>query len=165
MGYALEAFEKNIANLPQGEKFEFDLSVEEAYGEYLQEHVIKLPKDIFNINGKFDEARIFPGNVIPLANEDGNHFEGIVKEILDDTVEIDLNHPLAGKPLHFKGTIITTRTATIEEMEKFVNDLNGDEDCECCQNKEQCGDHHGDCCHHDEGCQHGGCGCGHHHCH
>ena len=83
-------------------------------------------------------------------------------------VKIDLNDILAGKSLHFTGTIITSREATIEEMAGYINMISG-EGCGC-----GCGcdhDHdHGEGCgcghHHDHDHNHGeGCGCGHHHDH
>ena len=152
LGFALESFEDEIKNMNEGEMFDFTIPVEKAYGEFKEEHVIELKKEIFNIDGKFDEARIYPGNVIPLANADGNRFDGIVREVRADVVVMDLNHPLAGKPLHFKGQIVTNRPATTKEVESFVNKMNGEEDCECC------GHHHeGECDHHHD------CGCGHHH--
>ena len=155
LGFTLDAFERNIARLGAGDTFDFTVPVEDAYGEYTDEHVISLKKEIFNVNGKFDEARIYPGNVVPLANADGNRFDAIVKEVRDDVVVMDLNHPLAGKPLHFRGHIVTARPADTGEIQKFVSEMNGEEHCDGCG-------HHGHCAdHHDEDCGHGGCGCGH----
>ena len=155
LGFALESFEQHIQGLKDGDTFDFTIPVEEAYGEFMEEHVIELKKDLFCIDGKFDELRIYPGNVVPLANADGNHFDAIVNEVRDDVVVMDLNHPLARKPLHFKGTIMANRTATTKEIEAFVNRMNGEDGCGCCGG--ECGDHD---CHGDHPC-HGG----HHDCH
>lgn len=154
LGFTLDAFEHQIENMEEGNAFDFIIPIEEAYGEFTEEHVIELQKDLFNVNGKFDSSRIFPGNVIPLANADGNRFEGIVKEVRDDVVVVDLNHPLAGKPLHFKGQIVSSHSATDEEVQSFVNKMNGEEDCECCEHGEDC------CGQHDGKCGHHGCKCG-----
>lgn len=156
LGFTLPAFETHIDGLGTGDEFDFTIPVEEAYGSYTDEHVVKLKKEIFNINGKFDEARIYPGNVIPLANEDGNRFDGIVKEVGDDEVTIDLNHPLAGKELHFRGRIVSTHPATTEEINLFVKQMNGEDECGCCGHGEGCDGHH------DDHCGHEGCGCRHH---
>lgn len=158
LGFTLDAFEQHILELAEGDTFDFIIPVNEAYGEFTDDHVIELQKDIFNINGKFDDTRVYPGNVIPLANADGNRFDGIVKEVRDDVVVMDLNHPLAGKPLHFKGTIVSSHTATNEELQNFLNKMNGGEDCDCCEHGDDCeGKHEGHC-----GCDHEG-GCCHHH--
>lgn len=154
LGFALPKFEENIIDTRVNDMFEFTIGVKDAYGEFEQAHVVTLAKDVFCIDGKFDDARIFPGNVIPLMNEDGNHFEGLVKEIKEDSVIIDLNHPLAGKDLHFKGFVIENRPATKEEIVEFAGKLS--EECSC----GECSHEH---CLHEEGEEHHHCGCG--HCH
>ena len=54
MGTTLEAFESQIVPLKKGDKFDFTIPSAEAYGEYNDEHVLDLPKHIFEIEGKFD---------------------------------------------------------------------------------------------------------------
>ena len=95
LGVALEAFEAKLKDLNAGDEFDFTLSVDEAYGPYEQEHVIELPKSTFMLNGRFQNDVIFEGAVIPLVNADGNRFQGLVLEVKEDVVIIDLNHPLA----------------------------------------------------------------------
>ena len=43
--------------------------------------------------------------------------DGRVVEIGDDTVKVDLNHPLAGEDLHFKGEVLSVRVATADELD------------------------------------------------
>lgn len=143
LGIALDSFENKILALTEGEAFDFVLKVDEAYGPYEQDHVIELPKETFAINGRFDKDMVYPGAVLPLVNADGMRFQGLVLELKDNTVIIDLN-PLAGKDLHFKGQVVTMRDATNEEIQALINH----EGCNC----------GGDC---EGGCE-GGCG-GHHH--
>ena len=144
LGIALDSFESKILALAEGEAFDFVLKVDEAYGPYEQDHVIELPKETFAINGRFDKDMVYPGAVLPLVNADGMRFQGLVLELKDNTIIIDLNHPLAGKDLHFKGQDVTMRDATNEEIQALINH----EGCNC----------GGDC---EGGCE-GGCG-GHHH--
>lgn len=144
LGIALDSFESKILALAEDEAFDFVLKVDEAYGPYEQERVIELPKETFAINGRFDKDMVYPGAVLPLINADGMRFQGLVLELKDNTVIIDLNHPLAGKDLHFKGQVVTMRDATNEEIQALINH----EGCNC----------GGDC---EGGCE-GGCG-GHHH--
>ena len=144
LGIALDSFESKILALAEGEAFDFVLKVDEAYGPYEQDYVIELPKETFAINGRFDKDMVYPGAVLPLVNADGMRFQGLVLELKDNTVIIDLNHPLAGKDLHFKGQVVTMRDATNEEIQALINH----EGCNC----------GGDC---EGGCE-GGCG-GHHH--
>lgn len=158
MGTTLEAFESQIVPLNKGDKFEFTIPFAEAYGEYDEEHVIDLPKTIFEIDGKFDGEHIYPGNIIPLMNSEGQRLNGSVVEVKADTVVMDMNHPLAGEDLTFVGEVIESRPATNEEIQELVKIMTGDGGCGC-----GCGDCESDC---GDGCgsnEQEGCGCG--HCH
>lgn len=167
---ALDALEERLENLKLGEKFDFELDKEKAFGEYETSRVIELNKEMFIVDGQFDSKNIFKGAQIPLKNEDGNFFIGTVLEIGDAAVKVDLNHPLAGKKLNFKGYIIENREATKDEIKTMLSHMNGGGcggDCGGCEGG--CGHHEGGCGHHDheDGCcghhEHkGGC-CGHHH--
>lgn len=169
-GIALDSFEKYVGVLNQGDEFDFTLTKDQAYGDYEQAHVIDLDREIFTVNGHFDHDNIFVHAMVPLQNEDGNRFYGRVLAITDDKVRMDLNHPLAGKALHFIGKILVHRDATNEEIQGLINRMSGEEcGCGCGHHHdgEEChchGEHHhheGGCCH-GEGHQHGtdGCGCG-----
>ncbi len=103
-GITLEAFEKNISELAKGDTFDFTLTKEEAYGDFEQERVLDLEREMFCINGHFDHEHIFKDAIVPLQNEDGNRFYGRVMSVDENKVKMDLNHPLAGKSLNFKGT-------------------------------------------------------------
>ncbi len=153
LGVALEAFEAKLKDLNAGDEFDFTLSVDEAYGPYEQEHVIELPKSTFMLNGRFQKDVIFEGAVIPLVNADGNRFQGLVLEVKEEVVIIDLNHPLAGKELHFKGSVVTSREATDAEVTSLIKMMSGEGGCGC-----GCGCE-GDC---EGGCSSEGCGCGDH---
>lgn len=167
---ALDALEERLENLKLGEKFDFELEKEKAFGEYEPSRVIELNKEMFIVDGQFDSKNIFKGAQIPLKNEDGNFFIGTVLEIGDAAVKVDLNHPLAGKKLNFKGYIIENREATKDEIKTMLSHMNGGGcggDCGGCEGG--CGHHEGGCGHHDheDGCcghhEHkGGC-CGHYH--
>lgn len=152
MGFTLEAFEKNLINLNAGDKFDFTLSVDDAYGPHMPEGVQELPKSVFEINGKFDSEHIKEGLVIPMMNQQGERFNATVTEITENTVTVDLNHPLAGKELNFKGQVVVSRDATNQEIEDLVKMMTGG-----------CGGNCGGCggnCGGDEGCNCGGdCDC------
>lgn len=156
MGTTLERFEKEIAGLNKGDHFEFVIPCAEAYGEYMPEGVRTVSKEMFCIDGKFDEERIFQGAIIPLQDNEGHHFYATVGEVTADTVTVDLNHPHAGKDLTFEGEVVESREATNAEIQEAVMMMSG-EGCGC-----GCGDCGSDC---GDGCgsgcgDEGGCGCG-----
>ena len=153
LGLTLEAFENQLKDLKAGDKFDFTIASADAYGEYDEDHVIDLPKDIFLVDGKFDDTRIKEGAVVPLLTAEGQHINGSVVEVKDDVVVMDMNHPLAGCDLNFVGEVVTNRPATNEELAEMARMMSGG--CGGCGGG-CCGD--GDCG--DGGCGDGGCGSG-----
>ncbi|BEG97757.1 FKBP-type peptidyl-prolyl cis-trans isomerase [Bacteroides sedimenti] len=149
MGTTLDAFESQLTGLATGDKFEFTIASDDAYGEYNDEHVIELPKNVFEINGKFDAERIFAGNVVPLMDAEGNRMNATVLEVSDSNVKVDLNHPLAGEDLTFVGEVLESRPATNEEIQGMINMMSS-EGCGC--GCDSCGDG----CDDNQGCG-GGC--------
>ena len=106
-GMMLPAFEKALNGLEVGGTFNFSIEPAEAYGEYNEEHVLDLPKNIFEVDGKFDAEMIKEGNTVPMMDSNGNRMNGSVLEVKDDIVVMDFNHPLAGETLHFSGEVST----------------------------------------------------------
>ena len=154
LGLTLESFEDQVKNLKAGDKFDFTISATEAYGEYDEEHVIELPKNIFEIEGQFDSERVAEGNVVPLMTAEGQRINGIVIEVKDEVVIMDMNHPLAGCDLNFVGEVVESRPATNEEIQEIAKMMGGGGcgcGCDSCGDDcgDDCGDHKcgGGCCH------------------
>lgn len=129
MGICLQAFEDQVTPLNKGDKFSFDLAPDQAYGQHVAERVLELDKQIFQVNGKFDDAHIKKDAIVPLQNADGQRFNAVVLEIGDDKVKLDLNHPLAGKTLHFDGEVLDSYEASKEDVAEYVNKLNAGHSC------------------------------------
>lgn len=117
-GQMLPLFESKLDGLATGEAFKFKIESKDAYGEVNEGAVVDLPKNIFEVEGKIDDNILKIDNVIPMQDTNGNKLQGIVKEIKDETVKMDFNHPLAGDDLYFSGKIIEVREATKEELEQ-----------------------------------------------
>jgi FKBP-type peptidyl-prolyl cis-trans isomerase SlyD len=110
-GQMLPKFEEHLSPLSTGDSFDFKLAAEDAYGEYSDEAVASLPKDMF-AGTEIPEI----GAVLPLQDNQGNRFQGQVVSVAEDSVIVDLNHPMAGQELHFKGNIVNVRPANPEEL-------------------------------------------------
>jgi FKBP-type peptidyl-prolyl cis-trans isomerase SlyD len=115
-----------------GDKFDFTINPADAYGEYNEEHLMELPKTVFEVDGKFDANMVKEGNVVPMMDSSGNRLNGSVMEVKDDIVLIDFNHPLAGETLHFSGEVIDVHNPTEQEIASLTADAGecGD-DCGC----------------------------------
>ena len=90
-GFALDKFEEQMEATAKGEDFKLTLSKEEGYGEYHDELVLDLDREMFCINGHFDHEHIYQDAIVPLQNEQGERFNGRVMEISEDKVKMDLN--------------------------------------------------------------------------
>ena len=149
LGMTLDAFEAQIVPLKAGEEFDFTLVPDDAYGDYDEAGKQALPRNVFEINGKLDSRFIFEGAVVPLTSADGARFNGTIVEIGEEKITVDLNHPLAGKSLNFKGKVVETREATNDEIRDALNQITG-----CGGGCGGCGG--GSC----DGCESKGEGCG-----
>ena len=144
VGMMLPKFEENLFGMQVGDKFDFVINTEDAYGEYDDDSVLDLDRAIFEIDGKLDEEMIFEGNVVPLMDNEGNRVNAQVVTVTDTHVTVDLNHPLAGENLHFKGSVLEVREASEKELAALMGGG-------CSGGCSGCGD---------GGCDEGGCGCG-----
>jgi len=115
-GNMLPKFESNLADLKVDDKFEFTLEANDAYGEFIEEAIVELPVDVFMVEGKVDPEMLKVGNIIPMQDNEGRPMDGVVVGVENDQVKMDFNHPMAGKNLHFTGTIVDLRDATAEEL-------------------------------------------------
>ncbi len=152
VGYTLDAFEDNLKDLKKGDSFDFTIPFAEAYGEYNPDHVQDFDREVFTIDGKFDSAHIFAGNVVEMMRADGSPILGTVKEVTPFKVVMDFNHPLAGCDLQFFGNVVESRPATDAEMKKFYDALRASQ-----QGCGGCGGCKGGSC--GEGCDEGCGGC------
>lgn len=112
----VEPLEKALEGMREGETFEVAATSEQAFGPYDPEHVVTLDREIFNVDGKFDDEIVKVGNAVPMMTADGFRMMGLVKEVNDKNVIMDFNHPLAGKDVIFKGKVKLVRDATEEEL-------------------------------------------------
>ena len=159
----LEKFEDNIKGMEPGSKFSFVLTPEEGYGPVDPERIIDLPIQVFyGQDGKPLEQFLQVGARVPLVNGAGQMVPGVVLEVGDAMVKVDLNSPMAGKTLNFSGEILSVREATEKELQEGLHGEYVHSNC-----NGGCGGH----CHHGEGggchgegggCHEGGCGG---HCH
>jgi len=95
-GMIIRGFETAVISMKPGEKKTVTVLPEDGYGNYNENLLLEVPKDKI------------PGNINPevgielqLVNKQGNALPVVVKEILEKTIKLDANHPLAGKVLVF----------------------------------------------------------------
>jgi FKBP-type peptidyl-prolyl cis-trans isomerase SlyD len=93
------------------------ISPENGYGVASDENIVKLPKSVFAPEGEeLDSEVVFEGNRIPMTDNEGYRYMAKVVSISPEEITMDFNHELAGKNLHFTGTIVEVREASEEEL-------------------------------------------------
>ncbi len=117
VGQMIPEFEAQLEGKEEGEEFAFGIKSQDAYGEYDPEAIAPVPKESFVIDGNLATELLQVGKVIPMRDQNGNQLLGTVKEVREDNVLLDFNHPMAGVDLYFTGTIEDVRDATESELE------------------------------------------------
>lgn len=82
---------------------EISVPCQEAYGEYNEEAKQMVPKE------QFGDLELQVGMPLQAQGQDGNPIQVTVAAINDNEVQVDFNHPLAGKDLDFSITVQTIK--------------------------------------------------------
>jgi len=153
-GQIIPGLEEKIKELKAGENADIKVAAADAYGIYDENAVQTLPKE------QFAGLELQVGMTLYGQGEHGETVQVIVKNFNDETVEIDFNHPLAGKDLLFAISIVEVREATADEI--LNGYVGGAHSCGC--GSGGCGSHEHDdeheCCGgHGHDHEHGESGC------
>lgn len=105
-GEQFDAFDKNIRGLKTGDQFSFLVESDDAFGPFDEEAISDIPKKVFEHEGKIDEGLFELYKILPMKDEEGNEFSGVIIGIDEDQVKLDFNHPLAGESIWFDGEVI-----------------------------------------------------------
>ena len=92
----IKGFDDGVKEMEVGDKKTINIPSAEAYGAYLDDLVKTFPLD--SMKG----TDVTPGQTVLMSSEDGKKFPCMIKEIKEEEVLVDFNHPLAGKDLTFE---------------------------------------------------------------
>jgi peptidylprolyl isomerase len=95
-GKIIKGLEKAMLGMQTGEKKTVTVKPEEGYGNYNENLLIEMPKKRIPENISPEK-----GMLLQLVDKNGLKLPVIVNEILDESIRLDANHPLAGKVLVF----------------------------------------------------------------
>jgi len=139
-GQIIPGLEKALLGMSVGEEKDVTVAPAEGYGEAEPGLMESLPREVF-------PADVEPGDSFRMRTESGHTVIVYVDSVADDTVVVDLNHPLAGEVLHFHVKIVDAREATEEDLANCASCAGcscEDGDCDCDDDGCNCGcDHHG----------------------
>ena len=109
VGQIIPGLEKELQGKKAGENMKVVVGAAEGYGEYNEQAVRDIPKQSFP-----EDMEIEPGMVFQ-ANGPQGPATVRVKEVKEDVVVGDFNHPLAGENLNFDVKITEVRDVTEDE--------------------------------------------------
>ncbi len=142
----IPGLEKELTGKSVGDSFSVEVQPKDAYGEYVDDLVMEVPRTNFP-----SDVNIEVGMQFTADGATGSPTVTVV-EINGDKIKIDANHPLAGEKLFFDIKIADIREATEDELKYGLYNLGGG-----------CGGCGGSCdgCGSGSGCSgcSGGCGC------
>ncbi|MDE2155669.1 MAG: peptidylprolyl isomerase [Xanthomonadaceae bacterium] len=110
-GQLIPGLEKALEGHQAGEALEVDVAATDGYGEREEGRIQRMSKKYFP-----QADRLKPGMVTVLQLKEGGHRAVTVHKVGMTAIDVDLNHPMAGKPLHFEVAIGEVRDASEEEI-------------------------------------------------
>jgi FKBP-type peptidyl-prolyl cis-trans isomerase SlyD len=113
-GQIIPGLENALVGMSQGESGDIMVAAADAYGDVNPEAVQTLPIE------QFAGIDLVEGMNLYGQGEGGQQVQVTVTSFDDKEVNIDFNHPLAGKDLMFSVTVLSAREATADEISSGV---------------------------------------------
>ena len=110
-GNIIAGLEKAMAGKSEGDRFDVIVAPAEGYGEKRENFTQRVPKKYFR-----DAEQLKPGMMTVLSVSGGGQRQVTVQKVGSSVIDVDLNHPMAGKTLHFAIEVTGVRDATEEEL-------------------------------------------------
>lgn len=98
-GQLIPGFENAIIGKVVGDKVTANITPEEGYGLVREDLIVSVPLDKM-------PGDVEVGQALEAQGDDGQSAQVFVKEVNEDNVVIDGNHPLAGKDLVFEIEVV-----------------------------------------------------------
>ena len=134
-GNIIAGLEAGLLGAKVGETRNVHVLAVDAYGEHDPKRVLPVNRSSFPADFEF---RL--GEMLRIRDASGHVFQAIPVAVNEETVELDLNHPMAGKDLDFKVTILNVRPATEAEIANGSLHLGGCAGCSHgCDDPSTCG--------------------------
>jgi len=109
-GQLIQGFEDALYEMVSGEKKTFTLPPEEAYGEKNPDAFTTIKRDLFPEGFEFAVDR-----TVPLMGPGGEPVLGLITELTEEEIIVDLNHPMAGRTLVFEVEVLSVNKEEQDE--------------------------------------------------
>jgi FKBP-type peptidyl-prolyl cis-trans isomerase SlyD len=108
-GQIIPGLERQLEGLEQGAMVTLHVPAAEAYGVRDETLIVEVPRGNFS-----SDVDLTIGNTV-MAEGQGQPTVLTIREVREDVVVLDANHPLAGKDLNFAVELVGVRAATPDE--------------------------------------------------
>ena len=95
-GSVIAGFDEGVTGMQVGEKKTVNIPSDQAYGEKQEDLFMEFPMDRFP-----EDMKPEVGMQLSMSNGSGENFPVVIREVRENTVVLDANHPLAGEDLNF----------------------------------------------------------------
>jgi len=109
----LPALERQLTGMSPGETRQIRVPAREAYGEYDPQALMDVPRSQIP-----PDLPLTPDTRFRVQDDHGRVLLASLEAFDEQTVRLNLNHPLAGKDLDFQATVVGLREPTDEERKR-----------------------------------------------
>ncbi|NQV91484.1 peptidylprolyl isomerase [Candidatus Woesearchaeota archaeon] len=113
-GHVVPGFDNAIVGMDKDEEKEITITPEDGYGPINAELTKEVPRDQLP---KDQDPKV--GMMLAVSLPNGQQVPATITNVTEEKVTIDLNHPLAGKTLHFKIKVVDITEVSEEELKKM----------------------------------------------
>jgi FKBP-type peptidyl-prolyl cis-trans isomerase SlpA len=100
-GSLLPGFEKRLLGLKTGDKQSFIIPQQDGFGAKNPQNIQTFQRSTFAA-----DLALAEGLIVSFADAAGGELPGVIKSIHEAVVEVDFNHPLAGREITFTVEIV-----------------------------------------------------------
>jgi FKBP-type peptidyl-prolyl cis-trans isomerase SlyD len=111
MGHIIPGLENELYDMKVGDNKLVVVSAKDGYGEVDVEAFMDVPRESFPIDVPLEK-----GTELELRDQSGHPMFARIDIVSENNIRLNMNHPLAGKELHFDVKIAALRPATEEEV-------------------------------------------------
>ncbi len=111
-GNIIPGLESKMQGMKIGDSQEIAVAAADGYGEYDEAAFMDVPRADFP-----KEMDVEEGMELSVRDEDGESRYARIDSVDAESVRLNFNHPLAGKPLKFNVKVVGLREPTAEELE------------------------------------------------
>lgn len=109
-GGIIQGLEAAMLGKNAGDAFEVTVAPENGYGDHQEGLVQRVPKKYLR-----DADRLKPGMQTRVQTKEGQRMATVLKVGMS-VIDLDMNHPMAGKTLSFAVEVVDVREASSEEL-------------------------------------------------